>query len=363
MASSSDKLDFMNSDAKRLLRIASLATLVTAFLSNPLCFGSDQVVLRFYKDPQVSGSVVHLKDVVEVVSGSVPSFDKLKEMSLGPAPRQGQVQTWHSSDVLQHLELRGIHSKSIRWMGSERTQLTGVKAMSPELQESIVPAFVDDRLIVAAKNNVAAAIKEYLNLKTRSQVDWRIAPEILPQHAKLLQSRRALQSIGGGSEPWTGEQEFTLQVKVNNQVSKVVVIAQVNTPPMIVVAKGPLRRDALLTAKDLEYAPLPKNVDESKHFTDIKDLVGKQLRRSLSTHQPLNEDVLGEPIVIERNQLIEVEAVSGPVVVKTSGKSLTSGSIGDLIEIEMQERKKLKAVVVGTGRARIAAVSAVASSR
>jgi flagella basal body P-ring formation protein FlgA len=248
-------------------------------------------------------------------------------------------------------------------MGNDRTQLTGVKAMSPELQESIVPAFVDDRLIVAAKNNVAAAIKEYLNLKTRSQVDWRIAPEVSPQHAKMLQSRRAIQSIGGGAEPWTGEQEFTLQVKINNQVSKVVVLAQVNTPPMIVVAKGPLRRDHVLTAKDLEYAALPKNAEEAKHFTDIKDLVGKQLRRSLSTHQPVVEDLLGEPVVIERNQLIEVEAVSGQVVVKTSGKSLTGGSVGDLMEIEMQDRKKLKAVVVGTGRARIAAVSAVANSR
>jgi flagella basal body P-ring formation protein FlgA len=346
----------------KLPRVAVIVLLATLLLART-AVSSDQVVLRFYADPQISGSVVRLKDIVEVVSGSVPSFDKLKEMSLGPAPREGQVQTWHQPDVLQHLELRGIHAKSVRWTGADRTRLTGVKPNSSQLQESIIPAFVDDRVVATAQNNLTLAIKEYLNLKTRSQIDWRIKPHVSAQHAKLLQSRRGILSIGGGLEPWTGEQEFTLQVKYNGQTSNIVVKAQIDTPPMIVVADGPLRRDQLLTDKMLAYAPLPRNADESNYFTDIKSLVGKQLRRSVSSKQPISEELLGDPIVITRNQFIEVESISGPVVVKTSGKSLSGGSVGDLIEIEMQDRKKLKAVIVGTGRARIAATSAVTSSK
>lgn len=343
--------------------LIAMIQLVLSLLEVPVTFGADQVVLRFHNQPQISGPVVRFKDIVEIVSGSAPSFDKLREMSLGPAPREGQVQTWHSSDVLQHLELRGIHPKGIRWMGADSTKLTGVKAVSSAIQEAAVPAFVDDRILLAAENNLATALKDYLNLKARSQIDWRIKTQVSAQQARMLQSRRSILSISGGEEPWTGEQEFNFQVRHNGQASHITVKAQIDTPPMIVVANGPLRRDQLITASMLSYAPLPRNVEESKYFVDINSLVGKQLRRSLSSGQPITDEFLGEPIVIGRNELIEVESISGPVVVTTSGKSLGAGSVGDLIEVEMQDRKKLKAVVVGTGRARIAAVSAVASSK
>lgn len=350
--------------------VRSVASTLLSLLFALLCLAgwsraadSDQVVLKFISDPQISTTVVRLKDVVEIVSGSSPSFDKLKEMALGPAPRDGQVQTWHSSDVMQHLELRGVNPKSIRWSGSSKTKLQGVKSITPSLQESITPAFLDESIIVHAKNNVSAAIREYLNLKSRSQVDWRIDPQISTQYCKLLQSRRNITSIGGGTEPWTGDQEFIFQIKMNGQVVSATIKAKVDTPPMIVVATGPIRRDQIITSEMLTYAPMPNGVEEKGYFSEVKEIVGKQLRRSMSTNQALTRDVIGEPIVIQRNELVEVEAVSGSVVVKTSGKSLGSGAVGDLIDIEMQDRKRLKATIVGTSVVRISATSAVTQSR
>ncbi len=345
------------------MALLSLSFALVCIAGTARASDSDQVVLRFISDPQISSTVVRLKDVVEIVSGSSPSFDKLKEMALGPAPRDGQVQTWHSSDVMQHLELRGVNPKSIRWSGSSKTKLQGVKSIKPELQESITPAFLDEGIIAHAKSNVAAAIREYLNLKTRSQVDWRIDPQIATQYCKLLQSRRNITSIGGGTEPWTGEQEFIFQIKMNGKTVSATIKATIDMPPMIVVASGPIRRDQIITSEMLTYAPMPKGIEDEGYFTEIKEIVGKQLRRSVSTNQALNRNVVGEPIVIQRNELVEVEAVSGSVVVKTSGKSLGSGAVGDLIDIEMQDRKKLKATVVGTSVVRISATSAVMQSR
>ena len=117
----------------------------------------------------------------------------------------------------------------------------------------------------------------------------------------------------------------------------------------------------------LTFAPLPMNEDESKFFSDIKMVIGKQLRRSLSSNQPVTDESLGDPVVVQRGQLVEVESVAGAVVVKTSGKSLNSGAVGELIDVELSEnnkdRRKLKATVVGTGRVRIAAASYLASDR
>lgn len=69
-----------------------LAVALLIGLAN-IAAAAEQLVLRLRTDPQVSTSVVRLKDLVEIVSGSASSFDKLMEMSLGPAPREGQSQT------------------------------------------------------------------------------------------------------------------------------------------------------------------------------------------------------------------------------------------------------------------------------
>lgn len=344
------------------IKNAGLVALMLLTLQGGQVRAGDQIVLRFIDEPQTSSTVVKLKDIVEVVSGNSPSFDKLKEISLGPAPRAGQTQSWHSSDVMQHLELRNVHPQSVRWSGSPSTKLLGVKALSTPQLESITPAFTNDSMIKNASGNVAAAIREYLNLQNRSQVDWRIDAQVSAQHAKLLQSRRNILKIGGGSEPWLGKQEFILQVKSGNQNTTIHIMAQVETPPMIVVAKGPVRRDQILTESMLTFAPLPMNGEQSKYFTELDLVVGKQLRRSLSTNQPVTEEFLGEPIVVQRGQLVEVEAVAGAVAVKTSGKSLSNGAVGELIDVELadnanKDRRKLKATVVGTGRVQIAAAS------
>jgi len=323
------------------------------------------MVLRFHDEPQVSTAVVRLGDIVEIVSGSLPSLDKLRETPLGPAPQKGALQTWHRSDVLQHLELRGMDPQSIRWTGPEKAQLRVTDSIEATQQsvDTLSPAFIAQRVMDIATSNVSLGIKEYLNLRSSSRTDWKVDLAISGDQAKLLQSRNNIVSIGGGQEPWTGQQTFVIQVKNLGKLINYQVAATVHLPPMVVVASGPLRRDQLLTAQMLTYAPLPRNSDESQYFTSIEGLVGKQLRKSVSTNQAISEDLLGDPIVIQRNELIEVESVAGSVVVRTSAKSLAAGTIGDLIDIEMPNRKRLMATVVGPAKVRISATSVSSTLR
>jgi flagellar basal body P-ring formation protein FlgA len=324
---------------------------------------ADQVVLRFHDAPQVDSSIVRLGDLVEIVSGSVPSLDRLREAPLGPAPRPDVVQTWFQSDVLQHLELRGVDPKSIRWTGSDSVQLQRKVQEESTPIGLLAPAFTDQRVLDTAATNVSVAIKEYLNLQSRSRTDWRIEVEIPLEHAKCLQSRSSIESIGGGEQPWTGEQTFLIRAKQKGKLVDITIAAEVSPPPMVVVATGPLRRDQVLTEEMLGYSPLPRNADEASYYTDISQLVGKQLRRSVSTNQALSADLLGEPLVIHRNDLVEVESIAGAVVVRTTAKSLGTGAVGDLVDIEMPNRRRILATVIGPSKVRIAAVPFSSSNR
>jgi flagella basal body P-ring formation protein FlgA len=73
--------------------------------------------------------------------------------------------------------------------------------------------------------------------------------------------------------------------------------------------------------------------------------------------------VVGAPIVIQRSDLVEVESVAGAVVVRTSAKSLGAGAVGDVVDIELPNRKRVMATILGPGQVRLAAVSQTASNR
>lgn len=334
-------------------------------LSNQTCWGAEQVVLRFVDTPHTSHSLVRLSDLVEVLDGHSPSLEQMLSMPMGPSPRIGQPQRWHSSDVLQHLELRGIHPASIRWSGANETDLQRSGQLTDDQAESLTPAFVDERIIRQAKQNVRQAIHEYLNLRNSERIDWRIEVEIPDNHVELLRNRRSIASIGGGAEPWPGEQQFVLQVRNRETLMSLPIRAVVELPPMVVTSSRAIRREEILTEESLTYASLPsgKINDQARTFTKIEDCVGKQVRRSISAGLAITEDFVGDPIVVNRHDLVEVESVSGAIVARSSAKALGSGAVGDLVEIEMPTRHRLHATVVGQSVVRISAVSARATRR
>lgn len=318
---------------------------------------AEQVVIRFRERPQTQGNVVRLEELVEFVSGQGESLEKLKKMPLGPAPRPNAPQTWQHTDVLQHLQLRGVHPSSIRWSGPTTASLHRVDQLAAET-DNMMPAFLQERTIRQASQLVAQAISEYISYKTGERVDWQIKVFVPDRYIARLQTKRNIVSIGGGREPWEGEQEFVLQIREGTGMSSLKVRAEVALPPMVVTASRPLRRDEVLTEKALSYAPLPKRSQNSdkQYFTDIDDLVGKQVRRAISTGLPIEADYVGEPILIARNSLVRVESVAGSIVVSSQARSLGSGAKGDLIEIELlSTRDRLYATVIDALTVRIAA--------
>ncbi len=316
--------------------------------------------MRFVENPRTSQYVVRLSDLVEVLSGSSPTIERLLEAPLGPSPREGTLQTWHHQDILQHLELRGIHPTNIRWTGVTQVNLQRLPNQDLHGAETIEPAFVQSRTIEQAEKLVAQAIQEYLDLKTGERTDWRISVQVPAKLADIIRIRRNIVGIGGGLSPWLGKQQFVLQIKDRDQTMSINVEASIDLPPMVVVAKRPLRRDEILTADSLEYAPLTQRdgEDHGQFFADVENLLGKQLKRSVSTGLPITSDYVGSPVVIQRNELIEVESVSGSVVVRTMARALGSGAVGELIDVELiPSRNKMLAAVTGPLKVRVAAVA------
>jgi flagella basal body P-ring formation protein FlgA len=337
---------------------------------------AELVGLRFRDQPVVEGQVVRVGDMLEIISGLDQQMEDLLKLPLAPAPREGVHQTWTRADVIQHLELRGLHSNNIRWHGAEQVVVRHGKPVASSTNSipgqlasrsnssipgrEFSPAFVQERSVKQAEMLLSQAITEYVTLKSGDRTEWRIELTVPMQFVHVMQIKNNIVSISGGHSPWEGTQEFVFEVKDRGALIQVPIKASLKLPPMVVSSTRPIRKDEVITADALTYSPLPKRsaASSAEYFTDIDALVGKQLRRSVSTGLAIEADFVGEPIVISRGELVEVESIAGSVVVRTSGRAVESGSVGQLIGVELlPARKKVLATVSGPLKVRIAAVA------
>lgn len=251
-----------------------------------------------------------------------------------------------------------MHSGSLRWSGTKKIRLQRIAKLDPDVEMSMTPAFLTDRKIEQAENLVRRAISEYITLQTGDRVDWHIKIHVPNKYAQSLQQKRNIVGVAGGAAPWTGEQQFVIRFKHGHTTIAVPFKTLVDLPPMVVVASRPIRRDEVLNAKALKYKSLSSSAsEEQNYFYDISELVGQQMRRSLPTGQPVTQQSVGSPTVVKRGDIVALESVAGSIVVSTQAKSLGSGAVGELVEVELVSRERIFARVVESMRVRVSSAS------
>jgi flagella basal body P-ring formation protein FlgA len=333
--------------------------------------GVREFVIRFKEKPKVEGSLIRFGDLLEI-RGDEKESQRLAELPLIPSPANGVELKIRKEDILQQLQIRNVDMAQIRWLGEGETTLkTETKSEPKELLKtsSLLPAYATDRNFQQAERNLKDVVKNYLALKDSNLNGATFQFDIPKSQLELFFQRRNIREIGGGAEPWTGEQTFTLQVMSRNELIEVPIRAVVTPPETVVVAVRPLRRGDVVEAEDLRMQVVTFNKNsntDSDLFTDFKDVVGKQLRRSISSGQAIGDDDVGPPIVVEKNQLIQIKVIVGGIEVETAGRAITEGATGDLVQVEtihLKERKKLTAQVIDSNSVQVIAAGINATRR
>jgi flagella basal body P-ring formation protein FlgA len=270
---------------------------------------------------------------------------------------------WTATDLNRNLELRGIKKGLVVWQGPESVRLlrqrpVSAAASKPTSSESngMVPAFVSDRLLSQAEGNLVQATREYLWLQTNERTQWRIKLKLPVELASSLSQRKNILSLGGGQAPWTGRQVFVYLIKHEGEEHELEMHVDVDYPTEVVVASRTLRRDEVLDESCLTYAPIGERQENAVDgfFEDMSELIGKQVRQAVSTGLPIPRTAIGEAHVISSGEIVELESVSGGIVVKVAAKALSGGAVGDTINVEMTPgRRRLAATVVNAGLVRI----------
>lgn len=111
-----------------------------------------------------------------------------------------------------------------------------------------------------------------------------------------------------------------------------------------------LRREDITTEQgDLSQLPRHALLATSSAITSV---LGQQLRRSLSQHSVLRENLLTRPNVVNFGDELIIEANGEGFQITRIGEAMDTGAIGDIIRVRLNNKQLLRVEITAAGRAR-----------
>lgn len=104
--------------------------------------------------------------------------------------------------------------------------------------------------------------------------------------------------------------------------------------------------------EDIAFIRYPlKNVKKNIVY-DEKNLIGKNVKKTIKTMQPINKSSIELPKIIERNDIVNIIYKKNHIKIRTLGIALENGKQGNLIRIKNKNSNKIvKAIILNKNTA------------
>jgi len=231
--------------------------------------------------------------------------------------------------ILQGLCLLSLVSAASAY-GSNQGQ-----ALSKERMEPVIRQYIFDRVPWKPENLEIRLVP--------------FQPVIVPSGVLSFRVLKPAQGLTPGLHSFlvaadvAGKEEARVWVKTDIKVFDDVVITAV-----------PLAYHEMIDDKDVRVARRDISSLSSKPFTQVDDVVGRQIVRSIEANEVLTQKLLEQPTLIKRGSSITLVYESGSLRVETAGTAEEGGKAGDFIQVKNSSSGKvLRGVVLNARSVRV----------
>lgn len=87
---------------------------------------------------------------------------------------------------------------------------------------------------------------------------------------------------------------------------------------------------------------------------DLTAVIGLEVRRAIYAGRPVAPDDLGPATIVRRNSVVTMEYRSGSLGMRTEGRALESGGMGEVVRvINVTSRQPVQATIIGQDRVEV----------
>ncbi|MFV1983679.1 MAG: flagellar basal body P-ring formation chaperone FlgA [Thiohalomonadales bacterium] len=122
----------------------------------------------------------------------------------------------------------------------------------------------------------------------------------------------------------------------------------------IVHSKRFINRGTVITKDDLIIDNIEISNNNSKYFQDPKDIIGKVAKRNITIGKKISATSLKPALIIKRGQQVTIVAKTAGILIRTKGKALSDGAIGQIVKVKnSRSKRKLQATVIAPNTVQI----------
>ncbi|HQJ94463.1 MAG TPA: flagellar basal body P-ring formation chaperone FlgA, partial [Syntrophorhabdaceae bacterium] len=118
----------------------------------------------------------------------------------------------------------------------------------------------------------------------------------------------------------------------------------------IYVLKQNLKRGDVINAGDIIKKEILLNENKGRYPLDIEKIIGKTVKKDINAGTVVKNDMIEDRYVVKTNEIVSILAQNNRIMVKTKGRAIEKGKIGDVIRVKnVSSNKEILGKVVGSG--------------
>jgi flagella basal body P-ring formation protein FlgA len=108
----------------------------------------------------------------------------------------------------------------------------------------------------------------------------------------------------------------------------------------------PYESAAIISEDNIAMKKFPAHYARSGVVSTADAMVGKAARRNISADRPIRENEISSPMVMQKNDIIQLSFSSNNLHITTSGQVLANAAMGDVVEVKnLSSNQVVRAVV------------------
>jgi flagella basal body P-ring formation protein FlgA len=179
-----------------------------------------------------------------------------------------------------------------------------------------------------SEQNIKQAISSYINENIDEYSDFEILTNI---KSELFSFKNVKAIIRNKNNRFEGLLNLEIVYSDNDRILKVTdVKVKINKYKKVYVAKNDISKGQIIKETDIEEKLVEQFINQN---LNIQEIIGKRASSNIAKGLILKSNHLEKDYLVKKGDTIIIIVQSGAVVIKTLGKSLDDGSIGDEIRV------------------------------
>lgn len=307
-------------------------------------------------------SVVRLGDIADVDHEDETAREEIADLSLAPAPARGERIEFTAAQIREALALRTDSGSEVVVVGEasveggdykeDRIQKKKARRAVREVRQT--SGYEDEQLREETlRSRVEEATRQMLSTKIDPKANWVVELDPAAFEGITVQGDEPLRVAGGGA-PWTGSQNLTLYVGKPGAERRRVFRANVSKQFLAVVALRDVKQGEVLSAGDMEKKTIALASYPGDAIDTPEEAAQLETTRPIKAGQVISKSSVRNPVLVRRNDVINLIAVGAGVRIKTQGKAIQEGGWNDVILVQnLDNPKTVRARITGDGEATV----------